>query len=907
MRVELRVLGPLEIVGDDGPVALPSRKQRRLLAALVLADGRTCSPDALVDAVWGETSPASARKLLQVYVSQLRRALPEGIEITTSPAGYALDLDGGALDSTRFEQLGRDASGALAAGNPELTLSLAQQALGLWRGSAFADVVYDDFASGEAERLEELRIGTTEDRLDAMLRLGRHEEAVGELLRLADADPLRQRSQELALVALYRSGRQSEALDRYGTLRRRLDDELGLQPTPALRDLQRRILQEDPSLDAPPHRGSLRGHGALPLPPTPLLGRERELELLSLLLARREARLIVLTGAGGSGKTRLALEAARRAAKSFANGVLLVELAPMRDPTLVPRAIADACQLAGRPDVDVVDAIVAALAEQELLLVVDNAEHLRDAASLYVSLIERVPRLTVLVTSRAVLHISGEHVIPVAPLDVAAAVTLFAQRAAALEPSFVLTDAVRPDVEEICRRVDGLPLAVELAAARIRTLTPQVLRERLSGRLKLLTSGPRDLPARQRTLRDTIAWSVDLLSPEERRAFALLAVFPAGATLDAAEAVCEADVDLLGALVDDHVVRRMDTNGEPRFGLFETIREYAYAVLGEERSIAERAVAEYLAGPVEAGARTTGPEQIAWLAQLDAELDNIRAASDYAIELEDRELELRLVGGMYRYWWIRGIIGEGLGRLEAALGRPAPRRTPALARALYGAAALSIYRGAYDAAATWARQAVAVAGDVGATWEELSGETALGLIAMAQGDYDEARRHHRRSAALKESLGVEPLVERMNLGCVEYATGEYVEAARIFDDLLVVHRRMENLEGVGLASLNAGLARYRLGELRIAQRHFEVARQYFERLGFRANAAHAQQGLAACAVGFRRFVEAASLLGRATRELSELGWSSDDFDPALALEVETTVRETVGAAAFDEAYRAGRG
>ncbi|MGL6280732.1 MAG: AfsR/SARP family transcriptional regulator, partial [Gaiella sp.] len=379
MTLEVRVLGPFDVVGVDGPVALPGRKHRRVLAALVLARGRDYPTEALADAVWDGAPPPTARKLVQLYVSQLRRALPPEIGIVTRHAGYALELDAAAIDSARFEQLAEEAARVLATGNPELALSLADQGLGLWRGDAYAGLLDADFAQAEARRLEELRVVVGEHRLEALLRLGAHERALADAVILADAAPLRERAQELAMLALYRSGRQTDALDRYAALRRRLDEDLGLEPAPGIRELQRQILQQDPSLDAPATPSEQRRGGALPVAPTPLVGRERELQLLAGLLARRDARLLVLTGAGGSGKTCLALEAARRAAASFANGVRLVELAPVRDPALVPRAIADACQLADRPDVDVVDALVAALAEQELLLVVDNAEHLRDA------------------------------------------------------------------------------------------------------------------------------------------------------------------------------------------------------------------------------------------------------------------------------------------------------------------------------------------------------------------------------------------------------------------------------------------------------------------------------------------------------------------------------------------------
>ena len=553
-------------------IQLPGRKHVRLLAALAVADGHACSMDALTDAVWGETPPPSARKLLQLYVSQLRKVLPEGA-IRTSESGYALDVDGSSIDAERFERLAQEAATALAGENPALTASLAERALALWRGPAYADVMFEDFARADAERLEELRLGVIEDRLDAQLRLGRHETVLPDVLALAAQHALRERLQGLAMLTLYRSARQTEALDRYADFRRRLDDELGLEPGPQLRDLQQRILRQDPDLDRP--SSSAGPNSPLPAPPNRLVGRASELAQLREILARRDSRLLVLTGAGGSGKTRLALEAAHEAAPSFANGAVIIELAPLHDPTLVAATVAQALDVAEVTGEASEETLARALADRELLLVLDNAEHLRDAAPLFARLVSLAPRLTVVITSRAVLHVSGEHVFPVAPLPEDDAVELFVLRARLLDPSFELSDVNEFDVREICRRLDGLPLAIELAAARIRTLTPRAIVKRLGERLALLTSGPRDLPARQQTLRETIDWSVELLSEAERRVFARLAVFPGGATLEAAEAVCGADVDTIAALVNSNVVRRVDVNGEPRFGLLETIREYA--------------------------------------------------------------------------------------------------------------------------------------------------------------------------------------------------------------------------------------------------------------------------------------------------------------------------------------------
>lgn len=902
----MRVLGTLEVVGVHGPVTLPGRKHRRLLAALVLADGRPCSVQAVIDAVWGAAAPASARKLVHLYVSQLRKVLPDGVRIESRPAGYALALEGDILDSARFVRLAGEAAASLAGGNPHLALSLAEQADGLWRGTPFTELQDEEIARVDVHRLEEIRRGLTLDRLDALLQLGRHERALPEALALADSEAVHDRAQALAMIALYRADRQADALDRYALHRRRLDEELGLEPSAALRELQRQILRQDPTLHLPSEASTSTTVGTLPVAATSLVGRERELEQLKGLLARRDARLLVLTGAGGSGKTRLALEAARRAAPAFANGATLVELARLRDPSLVVPTIAQALELHDVPGQEPLETLVDGLRTRELLLVVDNVEHVRTAATALVELLARAPRLCVLVTSRVVLHVSGEHVFPVAPLAEHDAVELFRQRARHLQPSFALDAENDQDVHEICRRLDGLPLAIELAAARIGALTPRALRERLDRRLSLLTRAPRDLPDRQQTLRETIDWSVGLLTDAERRAYARLAVLPAGAGLDCAEAVCGADLDILAGLVDHNMIRRTDASGEPRFGMLETIREHAYELLGSDAPAVERAAARWLATLVDDADIKGGPTQAYWMARLDADIDNIRAAIGYASAHGDSELALRLAGGMYRYWWIRGLVPEGLHWIRDAIASAGPERTAALARALQGGAGLAYSRGDHETATAWAAEAVAIARATASTWDELAAETVLGLVACARGEYDDARDHHRRSADLKAALGIEPLVEKMNLAGVENAVGNFAEAARLFEELLVVHRRNDSPEGKGLSLLNLGLARYRLGEIPLAETCFEESEHHFAAIAFEAHVAHARQGRAACAMASGRPLDAATLLGSAARRLEDLGWSDDDFDPDLSVEAERNARRELGDTAFDLAYETGR-
>jgi predicted ATPase/DNA-binding SARP family transcriptional activator len=900
---EVRVLGPIEVVHDDGQLVPLPAKQARLLASLVVADGRAQEMEELIETVWSGRPPASARNLVQVYVSQLRKSLPAGIRVVTTGGGYAVDLGAGSLDAARFERLHGEAVAARRAGNSALAVSLLERGLALWRGRAYGELSYEELARVESDRLEELRLDAAEELLGAKLDLGGHGAVLGEALALAAESPFRERVHQLVMLAYYRAGRQQEALEHYEAVRDRLDDELGLEPGAELRDLQRRILQQDPELasdDAPTTSTGV----SLPVPLTPLLGRTRELDDLTALIARREDRLVVLTGAGGSGKTRLALEAVRRTAGSYANGARVVELAPLRDAAHVIPAIARAVGVDDAASDVQLETLVAALATQELLLLVDNAEHVREAAPSLARLAEHVPRVTLLVTSRSVLHVSGEHVFPVPPLPEEDAVELFAQRARLLDPTFERTDGNEADLREICRRVDGLPLAVELAAARIRLLPPNRLRERLDERLATLAGGLADLPARQQTLRETVRWSVDLLREHERDVFARLAVFPAGATLDAAEEVCAAELDTLAALVDHNLVHRRDVQAEPRFGMLETVREYAVDLLGDARDDVEIAMAGYFARLVDDLRLSEGVES-EWrrgLEVLDPELDNLRAALAAAAAGGESALLVRLAGGLWRYWWVRGPAAEGIEWIERALLRDEGPATVYRARALAGGAGLAWSRGDPGRAKELARLAILADAEAGSSVYELGAHTVLGIVANDEHDYAAARHHHHRAMELNERLGRDPSVDRLNLGLVALSCGEREEAAALFEEVLASHRRNDNPIGMGFAHLNLGIARHAMGDHRVARQDFELAHALFEETGFPQQAAYALQGLAACAAGDSHHEEAARLLGRAHRELDRIGAPWDAATAEMIAATEASARAALGDEGFATAF-----
>ena len=861
MRPELRVLGPLELLGDGGVVALSGQKHRRLLAALALADGRACPADALVEAVWGESPPASAPKLLQVYVSQLRKALPAGLAVVTRPTGYALDLGGASLDSESFERLVDEAGGALEQGNSALAVSLADQALALWRGPAYADVMYEEFARGEAARLEDLRLVARETRLDAQLRMGRHEEALGEILALAHEHPLREHEQELAMLALYRSGRQVDALERYASLRRRLDEELGLEPGAKLRELQRQILQQDPALDRP--EPGLAGSRALPESPNPLVGRERELDELCAALLGRDVRLLVLTGSGGSGKTRLALEAARRVMPSFANGAAFVELAPLREPELIVPAITRALGLGELTDEQSLDALATELSTRELLLLLDNAEHLRAGTPAFVELLARAPRLTLLVTSRAVLHLSGEHVFPVAPLDEDAALELFEQRSRALRPGFHVTRDNVSEVRTICTRVDRLPLAIELAAARIRTLEPGALLERLTERLSLLSGGPHDLPARQQTLRETLDWSFDLLGRDEQLFLARFSVFPTGATLEAAAEVCaegdeERALELIERLLDASMVNAQRTGQAMRYTLLETIRQYAADRLRDAAAADEtpRRHAEWCAALAEAAEpELSSDQQTEWLGTLETEHDNFRAALEYLGARRERRLQLRLAVALSRFWYVRGHLGEGRRRLEDALAEPDGQPPELLRRALTAASAMALLQGDYPAATTFS-------------------ESAL----------DAARRSDEpRNVANALS----------NLGAIVLAAGDHARATDVLEEAVPLARDVGDTRIAALAINN-------LGDLAAARLRFREGLLLASQTGDKEDVAWCLEGLASVAAREGEGERAATLLGVSGGLLRQMGADFKPFERQLHEATHSRAQALCGPEEFGE-------
>jgi predicted ATPase/DNA-binding SARP family transcriptional activator len=647
--------------------------------------------------LWGDGKASNPANALQAQIGQLRRTF--GAEaILTSEAGYALALGPDDVDVVRFGQL--VAEGRRLAGEGEAALASAAlgEALGLRRGEPLAEFAGAGFADAERAHLEELTLVAVEARAGADLMLGRHGELAGELEALCRQHPLRERLWELHILALYRAGRQAEALCAYTEVRDRLVGELGIDPGPALRKLQARILDQDPSLVPPsataspapvPAAAPPASAGNLRARLSRFVGRDAELR--QLREAVRSSRIVTLTGPGGSGKTRLAVEGAAALGEEHPDGAWLVELAGVVAPDGVAPAAAAALGAAAaalpgaQPAGSSADLIVRHLAGRSLVVVLDNCEHvIGEAAALAGTLAGAVPGLRLIATSREPLGVPGEVLVPVGGLAPLAAVELFVDRARAVRPGFFPAGPAGDVIEEICRRLDGLPLAVELAAARLRALPLATLAERLDDRFRLLSHGARTALPRQQTLRAVVDWSYDLLFEDERRLFARLATFTGGCGLTAAEAVCADEqvaageiLDVLSRLVDKSLVVAPGDGGEARFSQLQTLWQYGrdrLAESGEADVMRARHGAYYgqLAEQAHQGLRgATGPM---WRDRLVTESGNLRAALDWYIATGNADAALSLVSGMAWLWFITGDFLEGARWLGDALGAEGPRR-----------------------------------------------------------------------------------------------------------------------------------------------------------------------------------------------------------------------------------------
>ncbi|MCF2532882.1 BTAD domain-containing putative transcriptional regulator [Yinghuangia soli] len=918
------VLGPLTVWDGDGrPVTVPEAKVRALLADLLVHEGQPVSADRLVDDLWGGDLPGNPANALQAKVSQLRRVLGRDRVVRQIP-GYRLHLDPAEdeVDADRFRSL---VAAARAAADPGTRAELLTRALELWRGPAYADFADEEFVRAAAHRLAEQHLSVLEEQAEARLESGGHTLLIGELADLVARHPLRERLRAVQMRALYLVGRQSEALASYADIRERLADELGLDPGPGLAGLHDAILRQDPALshtapaeatpgpapapvrqaDSPapaPHRPP----GNLPAALTALVGRTEPLSRIDHLLDG--TRLVTLTGPGGVGKTRLAVAAAAQRAEAagggLPDGVWLVELAGQRGDTAALVGVVSAAlgirddSPAGQPGLGTpaapAERLAAALRDRRLLLVLDNCEQVVEAAAELAGLLLRcAPGLRVLATSQEPLGLDGEAVFLVEPLGPSDAVRLFAERAAAAAPGFTLDgadDADQAAVAEICRRLDGIPLALELAATRVRALGVAELAVRLGDRFRVLTAGRRGAPARQQTLRAMIDWSWDLLGAPERAVLRRLAVHADGCTLAAAEAVCAGGevpggevLDLVGRLVDRSLVAVVDGPRGPRYRLLESVAAYATERLHETGDFADtqdRHLAYYLALAEEAAPHLHGPGQQEWLGRLDAEAANLRAALDTAVHRPETGEAARLGAALTWWWLLRGRLTEGRRTIAAVLDaspgdaelrvigdafvmltgdRPAVGACPAAdipdpvrrGRALW-LFAYALFNGGDPAGSEVLNtEALGLCTDAGDEWGVAAALALQAMHAFIRGDLDTLVASGLSSAGLFHGLGdrwgelqtVTPLAAHAEI------KGDYREATRRQRDALGIARTL-GLE-TEIAARLSGLGRLALltGDWERARELHEEARLRAVAQGYVYGEVHADMGLA---LGARR-------------------------------------------------------
>ena len=690
--MQFGLLGPMEVVSEQGTVRIRSRMQRRLLAVLLVHARTVVSADRLIDVLWSAAAPPmDARQSLWTCVARLRHTLAEQAGtarddlLVSLPPGYLLAATQDQIDAGRFERLVSSAS-RIATDQAQTAAELLDQALALWRGPVLQEFADEPFVAAEAARLDELHLAAAEDRFEIDIRLGAHPTLIGKLTGFSALHPLRERPRAQLMLALYRSGRHVDALHCFGEYRELLDRELGLEPSAMLRSLQTQILQQSSELDwrGPPGRNDRPTEGLrsaadagsasdnrLPVEVTSFVGREQDLAATAAAIAG--ARLVTLTGIGGVGKTRLAIRTAALASPRFVDGLSWCELAPVTDPAAVAPAVATSFGVQREAGATVVESVVAFLADKQMLLVLDNCEHLLVGVRPLVSaILQGCPRVLILATSRERLAIDGERARPVAPLPLPdsgsrpdptnPAVSLFVDRARAVRPDLRLDEQTLADIVNICRRLDGLPLALELAAARMRSLNPADISDRVRTRLDLLELA-HDHPGRHSTLRAVLDWSYGLLATGQQRLFGRLSVFAGDFDLDAVHAVCSGRgierhqvVDLLTGLVDASMITVGPTEGTIRYMMLETVRHYAAECVGDvgEAEIVRQAHARhYTVAADQADRGLRGPDEAVWVSAVDRDLDNLRAAHRWMIGAAQADLALQLCRGLRYYMLLR--------------------------------------------------------------------------------------------------------------------------------------------------------------------------------------------------------------------------------------------------------------
>lgn len=939
----IEVLGPLRVRREGEPIEIGSTRHREVLAALVVDAGRVVSADALLERVWGEAGRGASASNLHAVISRLRARLEAqpGVTIATASPGYRLEA-ADAIDAILFEEKTASAQAHHFAGDLDAARRDLEQSLALWRDQPYADIRLP-FVEIEAARLEGLRVNALELLVDIQLVQGRLGEALGRLPNLTAEHPLREAFRRQHMLALYRSGRQAAALDVYADLRRVLSEDLGIDPGPAVQELHQRILAQDEELLVPvtnaplvtsePARSlqvdSATWHSDLVVPADDLIGRERDVDYLRDLLATSPQRMVTITGVGGVGKTRLAYAVAEASRQGFVDGVTITSLVPLTDPQMVLPTIGRALGLSAvEGGQGARAAVVDHLRERRALVVVDNFEHVLDAAPDLAHVVAMCPQITVLVTSRTPLRVRGELHYQLAPLSLpgptdvrrdgmadASAVTLFVERARSSQTGFELTDDNAAAVSGICRRLGGIPLALELAAARVHLMSPIEILERLD---RVMTAtGARDLPARQRTMRSAIDWSYQLLQPDEQRLFRHLAVFADGFTLDAVEALDpDADMDMLAVLeslvANSLALRDADAPSVMRFRMLEPVAQFASSLLaGEEEQAARDAHLHHFLALIEGvAARLRGRGTREALALTKREQANLTGAIDWALASGQGELAGRATWAMWLFWWARGHVLEGRRLCEATLEQDlsGPIRT----RVIAALGAMAFAQGDFEAAGCWSDGAALsrTIGDIEAEAHNVAGE---GLVALNRGDLEVAEDRFVAAIKLTEDAELKGewlwTLAHVWLGTLQVLRGAPTDARPLLDKALAAARSREDPLAIYITLFTAAQVALITEDLSLAREQLAEGIALSLDTGDMANLAYFLEALAVVEAQDGEQRRVVLLLGAAKHLRETVGSNVYAYyrpDEALLAATWQAARSALGPA-FEEVLSQGRG
>jgi predicted ATPase/DNA-binding SARP family transcriptional activator len=873
--LEIRLLGRFET--RIGAQIVPSTvwRQRRAAAIvklLALEPGHRLHREQLLDTLWPDFDPDSAANNLRGALHHARL----GLERSGAPSGVFLARDGDQLVLGPQDRLEVDvdafteaASRAWHSADP----AIAKRASELYGGDLLPEDPYEEWVAARREGLRSSYLTLLTRLAGLHEERGEHPYAIAAHERILQSDPLDEAAHAGLMRLHAQMGNPQLALAHYARLQSLLDRELGVPPEPATQALAAAIREgriasapapSPPASTLQPQVSVAIAPGArLPVPVDVLVGREREVAELDRLLA--VARLVTLTGPGGIGKTRLAQEAARTSSARFPDGVAFVDLAPLRDPSFVLPTVARSLGVEETGDRPIHELVVATIGERRLLLVLDNFEHLTAAAAELAVILANCTRMTVLATSRLRLRLRGEQEYPVLPLALpestanrqqptlsqlsqVAAIELFARRAVDARPGFALTDQNIDSVVAICRRLDGLPLAIELAAAQVRVLAPAQLLQRLGRLLDVLGTAAQDVPARQRTLRNAIAWSHDLLSQQEQALFRRLGIFAGGWSLDGAEAIASVTgdtsaidtVETLAGLIDHSLVeaRQGTDDAELRYSMLETIRQFAVEQLdasGEAMSVRtafERFLID-LATRAEAGLR--GAEQVYWLDRLEAEHDNFRAALGAALDSGNGDVALQIASRLWVFWWTRGFPAEGRSWLQRTLDIASDSDLAARASAEYGLGRHSIILGNYEAASQHLEVSLALRRTLGDASGQAATLNELALVAVNQGELGQARELGEEAlqiaSAADDLRGIGTALR--NLGMVAREQGDYTRAAELYGDSLAMWRQLNDPRWIAIVASSLGITHRYEGNTTQALAMLGESQNLFSRLGDR--------------------------------------------------------------------------